>query len=357
MLRPIVWLWNGSSYVDLTSYVASNSVFNWLSSATDEIFVGLDYRSIGLYVDVSTAGSYTGLTNKYSSDGSTWNNFNIITAYNFDTSKYSRWVLPNSWSKFAFTGSVPYSATPPDTTSRYWLKFGCSTAPTTAVVSKIRCIPYILYANPTKVYQELQLKSDFSSTSSPTNLVIEDMIRRAEDRIDYRTRKSWRFNAVTEETDPKLIDFNRYGMYLRHRNFMKVYSVQMWNGAAFDTLTEGRSNDYFVDYDRGMIIMTRMFLLPAIYGMMGRYAQYTFGEFKQAIKVDYAYGRNWETDPEFYMVEDIATKMAAIDVLRHHDYSSLVSSGVDKVSLDSKIINLEQQVETRLDEISAVAIF
>jgi hypothetical protein len=98
-------------------------------------------------------------------------------------------------------------------------------------------------------------------------------------------------------------------------------------------------------------------MIPAVYGMTGRYSSYEFGEYKLAVQVDYAYGRNPETDQEFHIVEDLATKLAAADLLRHHDYSSLVVSGSDKVSLPEKIRDLREEIETRLDELTSISIF
>ena len=202
------------------------------------------------------------------------------------------------------------------------------------------------------------LKKDFDYNTSPTDLTVEDMIRRAEDLIDYRTRKSWRFNAITEEASPILIDYNRYGMFLRYRNFIKVYSVSLWNGGSWQALTEGRNNDFFLNKDLGMIYITRLYLLPAAYGMTGRFTSYGFGEFKNSIKVDYTYGRDPEVFSEFYVVENIATKMAACDVLRHHDYSGLLlSSGVDKIPIESKVRLMEEEIESKIDSLTGIAIW
>lgn len=358
MLRPTaIWKFNGTSYTDLTDNVKTNSSFDFIAASTDYIYIGLDRRYVGIFLDLLTNGNYSGLNYGCIVSGEIWGKLNLIDTYAFDTSKYCRWVLPEDWIKFNFTSTIPHSAIPPDTMERYWIRISCSTVTTKAVISKIKCIPFATYTNPTKVSELLQLKKDFDNSTKPTDLTVEEMVRRAEDYIDYRTRKSWRFNAVTEETDPQLVDYNRYGFYLRHRNFMKVYSVQLWNGNSWQTLTEGRNNDYFMNYDLGMCYLTRLFLLPAAYGMTGRYFHYGFGEFKNSVKVDYIYGRNLETDREFYIVEDIATKIVAKDILKHHDYSSLVVSGTDKVSLESKVRLLEEEVEMRLDSLTAIAVY
>ena len=321
------------------------------------MYLGLNNRFNGVYVDLTSGGSYSGLSYQYY-DGDVWQPLALIDSYNWDTSKYLRWVLPKSnWVKYNFDQDTVQPSGYPDTTERYWVRVSATSVITPAVVHEIRAIPYVFYTSPTKVYQLLQLKKDFDYNTSPTDLAVEDMIRRAEDLIDYRTRKSWRFNSVTEETDPQLVDYNRYGFFLRHRNFKKVYNVSIWNGSGWASLSEGRNQDYFINYDLGMIYFTRLFLLPAAYGMTGRYFHFGFGEYKNSVKVDYVYGRDSETNSEFYIIEDIATKMAACDVLRHHDYSALIVSGTDKVPLESKIRLLEEQIEAKIDNLTGISVY
>jgi len=57
-------------------------------------------------------------------------------------------------------------------------------------------------------------------------------------------------------------------------------------------------------------------------------------------------------------VEDIATKMAACDVLRHHDYSGLIlSSGVDKIPIESKVRLMQEEIETKIDSLTAISVW
>jgi hypothetical protein len=356
-----VWQYNAATtatpYLDYTNNSYTNTDFNFLSSSANYYYFGLSSRFTGMFVDLTTAGSYSGLSYQYY-DGDVWQPLALIDSYAWDSSKYVRWVLPKSnWVKYNFNQDSVQPSGYPDTTERYWVRLSASGVVTTAVINKIRAIPYVFYSTPTKVSQLLSLKKDFDYSTTPSDLSVEDMIKRAEDRIDYRTRKSWKFNAITEDTSPTLVDYNRYGFFLRHRNFRKVYSVSLWNGGSWAQLTEGRNNDYFINYDLGMVYLTRLFLLPAAYGMTGRYFHWGFGEYKNSIKVDYVYGRDPEVYTEFYIVEDIATKMAACDVLRHHDYSGLIVSGTDKVPLESKIRLMEEQIEGMIDTLTGVAIY
>jgi hypothetical protein len=250
----------------------------------------------------------------------------------------------------------PQLIAPPDTVERYWLKVTAVSVAIPAIISTIRVIPFAQYTTPAQLSDFLSVKKPYDLTTRPSANAVEEMIRRAEDRIDYRTKKSWRFNAVTEQTDPIHVDFSRSGMFLRHRNFYRVYSVQLWTGSSWQKLVEGRQNDYQIDYNLGFIYLTRLFSLPSIYGMGGGFNQFNIGEMKNAIQVDYVYGRDAETDSEFFAVEDLATKMVAVDLLRHTDYTLYTVSGVDNVPLSEKIRNLEEQIEMRIDELTAVTL-
>jgi len=346
-----------SVYTDLTSNTQSNTAFNFISASTNVFFLGLERRFTGIYLDLSTNGAYTVLSLSYKAD-SGWKNLSLIDSYTFTEDGYQRWVLPNDWIKFNFTDTDPYSASVPDNVERYWIKITATTVTTTAVISKIRAIPYALYTTPEKVAQFMQIRKDFDNDTNPTDLTVEDFIKRSEDRIDYLTKKSWKFNIVSaEETDPRLVDYNRYGVFLRHRNFIKVYSVSIWTGNAWQVLTEGRENDYFVNYDLGVIYFTRLFLLPAAYGMTGRYFHWGFGEYKFSCKVLYSYGRDWETNSEAGIVENLATKMAAKDLWLNHDYSSFIVSGSDKVPIESKIRELEVDIEKQIEELIGISVY
>jgi hypothetical protein len=359
MIRPgACWAYLSSSYTDYSDNVKINAPITFITSSAQSFYIGADHRYTGLYSDLSTNGIYTGIKYEYLNSFGEWKKLSLIDNYVFSISKYQRWLLPDKdWIKTNFTSSFPETGAPPDAYERYWIKITCTVVTIPAVISKLRLIPYAQYASPELVSDFLQLPETFSNSTKPTDLIVEDLIVRAEARIDNVTYKSWRFNAVTEATDPRMVDFNRFGMFLRNRNFYKVYSVQMWNGSTYTTLSEGRDADYQVDYNLGIIYMTRQFLMPAIFGMMGRAGQYNFGEYKNAVTVDYLSGRDSETDRDFSIVEELAIKMVARDLLNHHDYSSFIASGSDKVQLSEKIANLSQEISDQLEELKGVTLF
>lgn len=362
MDRPTaIWMYDDSesSYVDRTDGTYTDADITFLEDSSDSMYIGLDSRFTGFYADLSTNGSYEDLAYYYYAGGFLgWKKLSLIDSYSFSESKYIRWNLPKDWVSWNFVDTDPESATPPDNIERYWIKVTAGTVSTAAVISKIRLFPYACYVTPDEVNDFLQIKNyPFTETSRPTLYTVENMIRKAEARIDYKTKKSWRFNVVSDSGDSLLVDYNRYGVYLRRRNFFKIYSVQLWNGGSWETLTEGRENDYFINYDLGMIYFTRMFLLPAVYGMTGRYFHYGFGEFKNNVKVDYAYGRDKEKDEEFEMAKDAALRLTALQLLQHHDYSTLIVSGTDKVTLESKVRLLSEEAEAIIEELSGIILY
>jgi len=359
MKRPdAIWKYDSAgtpAYTDYTDNVKTNASIAFVDATTQYYYIGLSSRFIGIYTDLSTNGAYTTIAYEYY-DGISWKKLSLIESYIFASSKYQRWVLPEDWIKYAFTTTVPHAVTPPDTYDLYWIRISASAVTTAAVISKIRCLPFATYSTPSSVSNYLQLKSTFTPSSTPSDLQVSKLIRKAEDIIDYKTRKSWKFNPIVEETQSILVDYNRYGIYTRHRNFYKVYGVYIWNGGAWETLTEGRTNDYFVNYDLGMIYMTRMFLLPAAYGMSGRYFHFGYGEYKNSVKVDYAYGRDIETDTEAYQVNGIVNKIVAAEIYKNSDYNVWITSGADKLPIAEKVHLLQQEIDDEIDSLAGLFI-
>ena len=91
--------------------------------------------------------------------------------------------------------------------------------------------------------------------------------------------------------------------------------------------------------------------------MTGRYFHWGFGEYKKSVQVEYTWGKDARTDYQFQIAEDVATKIAAIEITRNSDYSILTSSGVDKVSIESKVATWREDVENSLEEIVGLFVY
>ena len=361
MLRwDVIWKYDiaTSTWTSLTNLHKTNSTITFIANTNEIFYFGMnDRRFIGLLSTLATNGSYGILTYEYY-NGVSWETPAVIDSYRFNTSKFFRFALPENFSPIEFTATFPYVASPPDNKSRYWLRVSAASVTTAAVVNKFRCLPYATYTTPDKIASLLNLKKKFDMSTNPSFFDVERYINNAESRIDYRTQKSWKFNYITgEEHIPEIVDYNRYGIYPRYRDLIDVYQVAIWNGSTFNTLDAGRTADYFVDHRRGMIYFTRLFLLPAMYGITGRYFHYGFGEFKASVQLDYSYGRDMEIDPEFSMVNSLATKLVCLDTLMGHDYSVLTVSSTDKILLSEKARLWSEETERSMDELTAVRIY
>jgi len=83
--RPTaIWNYNLTTFSDLTDNVYTNTAFTFISVSTNYIYVGLDSRFEGLYVDLSTNGSYSGLSYEYITNGETWKKLSLIDNFSFD---------------------------------------------------------------------------------------------------------------------------------------------------------------------------------------------------------------------------------------------------------------------------------
>lgn len=170
----------------------------------------------------------------------------------------------------------------------------------------------VTYSTAALVSGLLQI-DDFSGTTTPTQTEVEAFINRAEDYIDEYTNKAWRATTIAREQH-SFWPYNLYRLYYPPRVHLKHPFVKTFSGASGDKLevfegtsytdwiadaghTEGRgTGDFFVNYEDGVIYFEKKF--PLIWR-------------PDQVRVTYRYGET--TVPKW--VEDVATKMAAMDVL------------------------------------------
>jgi len=346
-----VWVWDSSasSYLNQTieAQTSTGTAFTVLEDSADYLYLGAQSRTDMALFDLSGLGSLSGLVWQYW-NGTAWTQFVPRIAYDFSIDGAERFENLVNWTAKAFSNTDPHSGTVPDTSVRYWIRISASTITAAPTVYRIEARPYAAYCRATDVAHLLQLESDFSSTTTPTRDTIENYIHHAQDRIDYLTRKSWRVNAIINEEH----DFNLDGVRLLHRDVKRITKLEIWNGADYETKDQGRTQEYFYVGNTGMVHFSRYFMLPA------RMAGYTtpawrlgYGEFTFPLRITYHYGRDLYTGEQGAEVQELVEKMAAIDVLNHHDYSILMVSGTDKVTLDRKIENWKYDIEQKLEEL------
>lgn len=345
-----VWVWDNSAtaYINNTveSQIPGGTAFSIFEDTADYLYIGLQSRFDLVAFLLAVAGT-VGTVRVDFYDGA-WTRTNPRTVFDFT---YTAGAVPIenpvSWTTLAFAAGTPHAPAPPDTATRYWIRLSVSSTTTAPTVNQIIIRPFARYANPTDIFTALQMRADFSSSTTPTRNTVEDFIRKVQSNIDYVSRKSWRINWVQDEE----YDFNHQGIRLLRRDLVAVGRMQMWNGAQYDTLTQGRQNDYFAVNELGMIYFPRYFIFPARLASSISVYQWGFGEFKTPVRVSYLWGRDLETDRQGFFVRDLAIKMAAVDIYLTHDYSIITNSGVDRVSLERKIENWKYHTEEALESL------
>ena len=220
--------------------------------------------------------------------------------------------------------------------------------------------PYAAYCTTKDVYELMQLKNvlsgtDFTSSTVPSKATVEQYIMEAQSYIDMQSRKSWRPNIAYNEYQP----FNLNGLHLDRADAYKILDLQIWNGASWDSKTQGRKNDFFLVPDTNLVQFSRYFLLPA------RFQSYNApvwrwggGEFTMPVKITYLYGRDIQTDVrQAGMVTDMTKKLAATEIARSADFGGAVVSGMDRYDISSRITSWTSEINANLDSLRGFEVF
>jgi len=205
------------------------------------------------------------------------------------------------------------------------------------------------YTTPAKVAAKLQLSTTFGEATIPTEAQVTTLILGIESEIERLTRMSWRSMKVTDELQTVQ---NREYYSLMNPPYVRLNCkfVKAFSSAAGDKLevymsgtwtdwlttkTEGRGDDFWVDYRAGIIYFNRSFPLF-------RYIE--------GVRVTYRHGKaavdGW--------VERLATLMAAIEVAENNTDQFLHpgggTAGPDKDSQGGMVGRMQQKVDKILDE-------
>tara|TARA_Y100000004_G_scaffold34740_1_gene37170 strand:- start:5506 stop:6621 length:1116 start_codon:yes stop_codon:yes gene_type:complete len=360
-----VFKYNGSSYTDVTLEAQSpaGTAFSILDASSHYLYLGYDNKFDMAVFDVDTAGNLGDLTWQYY-NGSAWTTFVPASGRyeidpddnqggQFDFSKDGAEIFPanllSDWSTDAINSET-----------KYWIRVSTASVTVAPTIKRIQMRPYAAYCTTQDVYKLLQLNNvlngtDFTSSTVPSKSTVEQYIMEAQSYIDMQSRKSWRPNIVVNEYH----QFNLNGFHLDKPDVYKILDLEIWNGANWDSKRQGRTKDFFLVPDTGMVQFSRYFLLPA------RFTSYNApvwrwggGEFTMPVKVTYLYGRDIQTDVrQGGIIQDIAKKMAAIDVARSADFGGLVVSGMDRMDIGSRISSWQEEIADALDGMKAFEVF
>ena len=76
------------------------------------------------------------------------------------------------------------------------------------------------------------------------------------------------------------------------------------------------------------------------------------------IRDRYLHGRDIQTDVrQGGVIQDIAKKLAAIDVARTADFGGLVVSGMDRMDIGTRISSWQEEIADALDGMKAFEVF
>ena len=354
-----------STFTDnmLEAQSPAGTAFTLFNSTADYLLIGHESKFDMAVFDIDTAGSLGALTWQFSTSSS-WTTFVPASSRyeidpddneggQYDFSKDGAEIFPpnllNDWA----TRSI-------NSVTKYWIRVSAASTTTAPTIKRIQMRPYSAYCTTKDVYELLQLKNilactDFTSSTVPSKATVEQYIVEAQSYIDMFTRKAWRPTIVPNEYQ----QFNLNGFKLDKPDPYKILSLKIWNGAEWDTKTQGRTKDFFLVPDTGMVHFSRYFLLPA------RFTSYNApvwrwggGEFTMPVKVTYLYGRDINLDTrQGGIIVDTTKKLAAMDVIKSSDFGGLVVSGTDRIDLNSKITSWDEDVKDNLDAMTAFEVF
>ena len=366
-----VFNWDGvgtasSDYTDVTleSQSPAGTSFTILNSTAHHLYLGHASKFDMAIFDVDGAGSLGTLQYEYY-NGSAWTEFIPASA------RYQLDVDDDEGGQYAF-GKDGAEIFPPNLLSDwatvainsatlYWVRISSPSSVTTApTIKRIQMRPYAAYCTTKDVYELMQLKNvlsgtDFTSSTVPSKATVEQYIMEAQSYIDMQSRKSWRPNIAYNEYQP----FNLNGLHLDRADAYKILDLQIWNGASWDSKTQGRKNDFFLVPDTNLVQFSRYFLLPA------RFQSYNApvwrwggGEFTMPVKITYLYGRDIQTDVrQAGMVTDMTKKLAATEIARSADFGGAVVSGMDRYDISSRITSWTSEINANLDSLRGFEVF
>ncbi len=188
-----------------------------------------------------------------------------------------------------------------------------------------------------------QTRLTFSASTDPTLLEVENFILEAEDEIDRATNHAWRAASITNEYH------NLSGLYtgayrqelpvkLNHRSIRTMVSgtdkIEYWDGSSWidmvATLTEGRANDFWLDYTHGWIFFVNT---KPSYGDRG-------------IRVTYRYGESSVPGD----IQNICTLLAAAKIIASDTYKVVIPEGGNMRGIQDAATAWEKRAYDRLEK-------
>jgi len=193
--------------------------------------------------------------------------------------------------------------------------------------------------------QKLMRLPTITDTTVPTVQEVAELIKRMQDKIDYVTGHAWRkrySGTMSGDEQTGRAEFadldNHYEyrtgrpVYLKHRFIYDMDAtegdkLEVWAGNVYEdwlaTRTEGRGEDFFFEYDRGILYINARWGISRPLG----------------IRVTYRYGERAVNA----IVENVCSKMVFIDLLYGDSRDAVVPEGGNAALSHGRKIDLMQK--------------
>jgi len=197
-------------------------------------------------------------------------------------------------------------------TSWYKISYYDSSAGKESDISEPIQVLNLTYTTVRKVQDILCPNLTITDSTTPNVQQVADAIIQAEDEIDRKTGRAWRqrfSNTASGKDTQANYEFYTIKLHYEHRTGRPVYlnhskirtfsatsgdAIGFWNGSSYEDYlakTEGRGNEYWVDYEEGTIY----------------YKDWLISDADVQVRVKYRYGETSVSGE----VERIATLLAA----------------------------------------------
>jgi len=361
-----IYTYNGSSYTDVTleAQTPAGTAFSVLGGTNHFLYLGHAKKFDMALFDLDTEGVIGVPKWEYTNDSGGWTEF-IPSSGSFaidpDDNEGVQWAFDEDGAEtFPQNRLDGWSTLTVNTSNVYWVRASTTSVTTVPTVKRVQMRPLAAYCSTKNVFELMQMGpvlggTDFTSSTTPSQSTIETFIQEAQSYIDFMTRKSWRPSIIYNEAH----EFNLNGFKLDRPDPYKILYLKIWSGATWDKKRSGRTKEFFLVQDTGMIHFSRYFLLPA------RFQSYNApvwrwggGEFTMPLKITYLNGRDLNTDSrENGMVTDICKQLAAIDITRSADFGGAIVSGMDRVQLAQRMEGWKMEIDEQLESLRAFESF
>ena len=196
------------------------------------------------------------------------------------------------------------------------------------------------YTTVDEVRSFMRLRKQFQGvdTTRTTDSDVAKRINKAEDFIDNYCNDSWRETQVTEYYDVLGAGIDQNGLEeipLRHSNLYSLSSTDgdifsVWNGSGYEdylTKTEGRANDYWLDYEAGILFVN------------------TANVGKRVLKLKYRYGNKAVPSD----IRDACILLVVQDLITTDQFASTVPEGYNTLDFYNQATIYKRNAEEMLE--------